>query len=80
MISSLSSSRRVQAKCPICGAPSTHAYRPFCSRRCADVDLLRWLKGSYTIADTPADAEEDGLDSRANANANRTYDPAEDDA
>ena len=35
--------------CPICKKPSTPDYRPFCSRRCADVDLGRWLTGSYAI-------------------------------
>ncbi len=35
--------------CPICGKPSEAAFKPFCSKRCADVDLHRWLKGSYAI-------------------------------
>jgi endogenous inhibitor of DNA gyrase (YacG/DUF329 family) len=35
--------------CPICGKPSVAQFRPFCSRRCADVDLHRWLSGSYAI-------------------------------
>lgn len=35
--------------CPICGKEAEAKYRPFCSRRCADVDLGRWLKGSYAI-------------------------------
>jgi endogenous inhibitor of DNA gyrase (YacG/DUF329 family) len=39
------------AKCPICGRPSDDKYRPFCSRRCADVDLSRWLRGAYAIPD-----------------------------
>jgi endogenous inhibitor of DNA gyrase (YacG/DUF329 family) len=39
------------AKCPICGRPADPTYRPFCSRRCADVDLSRWLSGAYAIAD-----------------------------
>jgi endogenous inhibitor of DNA gyrase (YacG/DUF329 family) len=39
------------AKCPICGRPSEDTYRPFCSRRCADVDLSRWLSGAYAIPD-----------------------------
>ena len=43
--------------CPICGKPAEAAYRPFCSKRCADVDLQRWLSGAYVI---PGDAEEDG--------------------
>ena len=35
--------------CPICGKPQVQATRPFCSSRCRDVDLNRWLKGSYVI-------------------------------
>jgi uncharacterized protein len=46
-------------KCPICGAPSEQQYRPFCSRRCADVDLSRWLRGAYAIPVEP-DGDEDG--------------------
>jgi len=34
-------------KCPICGKPATEASHPFCSERCRDVDLNRWLSGSY---------------------------------
>jgi uncharacterized protein len=37
------------SSCPICGKPGVAAYRPFCSRRCADVDLGRWLTESYSI-------------------------------
>jgi endogenous inhibitor of DNA gyrase (YacG/DUF329 family) len=35
--------------CPICRKPEEQKFRPFCSKRCADVDLSRWLKGSYAI-------------------------------
>ncbi|MDH4384224.1 MAG: DNA gyrase inhibitor YacG [Caulobacter sp.] len=35
--------------CPVCGKPSVESDRPFCSRRCADVDLHRWLAGTYAI-------------------------------
>ena len=35
--------------CPICGKPSVRAFHPFCSARCADVDLNRWLSNSYVI-------------------------------
>ena len=35
--------------CPICGKPRDPRYEPFCSKRCADVDLHRWLKGNYVI-------------------------------
>ena len=36
-------------KCPICSKPAVMAFKPFCSKRCADVDLNRWLTGSYVI-------------------------------
>lgn len=45
--------------CPICTAPSAAEYRPFCSRRCADVDLSRWLRGAYAIPVEEA-SDEDG--------------------
>jgi uncharacterized protein len=35
--------------CPICGKPATEATRPFCSPRCRDVDLNRWLSGRYVV-------------------------------
>ena len=35
--------------CPTCRKPATEAFKPFCSRRCADVDLQRWLVGAYAI-------------------------------
>ena len=43
--------------CPICRKPVDPAYRPFCSRRCADVDLGRWLTGSYVVAGPPAEGD-----------------------
>jgi len=46
------------AKCPVCGKPAQAEHKPFCSARCADVDLNRWLSGSYAI---PAvEDDEDG--------------------
>jgi len=54
-------SRRSKAKCPICGRPMDLFYRPFCSRRCADVDLSRWLSGGYVIPG-PAEAEAEDED------------------
>ena len=50
--------------CPICERPSEAPYRPFCSRRCADVDLQRWLVGRYAIPATEPD-EEDSVGSSA---------------
>lgn len=40
--------------CPICRRDSVPGYRPFCSARCADVDLGRWLRGAYVIAGDPS--------------------------
>ena len=40
---------------PVCGKPVTEATKPVCSKRCADVDLNRWLKGSYVIPGVPED-------------------------
>lgn len=50
----------VGGKCPICGKPTVHAVRPFCSRHCADIDLGRWISGGYVIAGGQPDADEDG--------------------
>jgi uncharacterized protein len=50
---------RIQPKCPGCGKPAEAKYRPFCSKRCADVDLGRWLKESYRVpSDEPPDGDE----------------------
>ena len=46
-------------RCPICGKPALAETRPFCSRRCADVDLSRWLGGAYRIPVDPS-SDEDG--------------------
>lgn len=51
---------RPPRKCPICGKASVRAYYPFDSKRCADIDLAKWLSGSYAI---PAvEAEQEGLE------------------
>ena len=44
--------------CPICGKPVNKTYKPFCSKRCADVDLNRWLSGTYAVPVTEAEDEE----------------------
>lgn len=53
-----------QRRCPICKQPLAHGeeaqrYRPFCSRRCADIDLGRWLTGSYAIPGKPDESEDE---------------------
>jgi endogenous inhibitor of DNA gyrase (YacG/DUF329 family) len=62
------------AQCPICGRPSEDKYRPFCSRRCADVDLARWLRGAYAIPDK-GESEDGGEE--ADKGSNDGSDPAE---
>jgi uncharacterized protein len=42
--------------CAVCGKPQDERFRPFCSRRCADVDLHRWLSGAYVL---PANDDDD---------------------
>jgi len=43
--------------CPVCGKPASDASRPFCSERCRDVDLNRWLSDSYAIPGARDDDE-----------------------
>ncbi|WP_408587252.1 DNA gyrase inhibitor YacG [Novosphingobium sp.] len=45
--------------CPICGKPRSEAHTPFCSPRCRDRDLVRWLDDGYAIPGPPADIDED---------------------
>ena len=55
-------------KCPMCGAEAVQKYRPFCSKRCADLDLSKWFNGSYATPSTdPEDIEdlEQALDDAA---------------
>lgn len=44
--------------CPICDKPGVPDYRPFCSKRCADVDLSRWLGDGYAIPGEDIDPDE----------------------
>lgn len=46
----------MKSACPICRKPAQPEFRPFCSARCANVDLQRWLSGGYVL---PGDAEAD---------------------
>jgi endogenous inhibitor of DNA gyrase (YacG/DUF329 family) len=51
-----------KAKCPICRKPVTADYRPFCSKRCADVDLQRWFTGAYAVPAVEQEEVSDGED------------------
>jgi endogenous inhibitor of DNA gyrase (YacG/DUF329 family) len=48
---------RPAQKCPICRRPSTRDYYPFDSKRCMDIDLAKWLSGSYAIPAVEAEGE-----------------------
>lgn len=62
---------RAPRPCPICGKKSVRAFHPFCSKHCADVDLNRWLKGSYAIpAVEPPDGWEDGAPGEGDGGGN----------
>lgn len=50
------------ARCPLCGRPRVHQFRPFCSRRCRDRDLMSWLDGRYAVPSVEVD--EDGAEQR----------------
>jgi endogenous inhibitor of DNA gyrase (YacG/DUF329 family) len=56
---------RPRRACPECGKPSTREDFPFCSTRCKQVDLNRWLSGSYVIPARPDEEDEDGRSSPA---------------
>lgn len=46
---------RLKRGCSICGKPTNEKHLPFCSKRCADIDLSRWLNGVYAIPVTDED-------------------------
>lgn len=51
--------------CPICAKAPDPRYRPFCSRRCADIDLGRWLNESYAIPAAESEEKRPGDDDEA---------------
>lgn len=55
-----------KSRCPICGTLADAKFRPFCSKRCADVDLARWMTETYVVPGGGADADEDGDEVDAN--------------
>lgn len=52
------STRKPRAGCPTCGRPRSNDYAPFCSRRCREIDLGRWLREEYRV---PAVEQDDSL-------------------
>jgi hypothetical protein len=58
--------------CPICDRAVVIAFKPFCSKRCADIDLSKWLSGSYAITLANAE-EEDELYQQLSATENKSH-------
>ncbi len=54
--------------CPICGKAAAEPFRPFCTRRCRDVNLNRWLKGIYAVP-VREEEDEDGAAARSRDDA-----------
>ena len=52
------SEKRTNTFCPVCHKPSVNRYLPFCSKRCADIDLNRWFNGVYAIPMAEQDDED----------------------
>lgn len=48
---------RSERKCPICSKPRVPEYAPFCSKRCRDRDLLKWLDDGYALPGPPANSD-----------------------
>jgi endogenous inhibitor of DNA gyrase (YacG/DUF329 family) len=57
--------------CPICGKAGAARYRPFCSRRCADIDLGKWFSEGYRVPSS----DPDDIEEAAEAAENRTEKP-----
>jgi hypothetical protein len=53
--------------CPICSGETVQKYRPFCSRRCADIDLSKWFSGAYAAPSTDPEGIEKAIDALENA-------------
>ena len=45
--------------CPMCGDETVREFRPFCSKRCADRDMVKWFNGSYAVPSNDPDDNED---------------------
>ena len=63
-----------QDKCPICQKPAAEKIRPFCSKRCADIDLGRWLKEGYRV---PVVDEEEAWEEEAERQVREDDAPSE---
>lgn len=53
--------------CPICSGETAPKFRPFCSKRCADIDLAKWFSGAYAMPSEDPDDVEEALDAALRA-------------
>ena len=58
-MSTMAKTPHTSKSCPICGKPTADKFQPFCSQRCTNVDLNRWLTGVYAVPAVDEDAAED---------------------
>lgn len=63
--------------CPICEKAVDAAYKPFCSRRCADIDLGKWLTGSYALPSSDPDDADALIDAMEQALEAKDHEPDE---
>ncbi len=59
--------------CPICARLTDPKYRPFCSRRCADLDLGRWLNGDYVLPGREGDTDDLSSDPESGSDRNPLF-------
>ena len=59
--------------CPICEGETAKKYRPFCSRRCADIDLAKWFSGAYAAPSQDPDDMEKVIDALENPEASKPH-------
>ena len=59
----MSNTKSKNGACPICSQAQTTKYHPFCSKRCADIDLNRWLTGQYAIPVEEEEPDDDAFQS-----------------
>ncbi len=69
----------LKGACPLCKRPAEILYRPFCSRRCAQLDLGKWLTGSYAIPSHEA-MEDSDVDTLLAAHESQQAARADDDS
>ncbi len=63
--------RETVERCPTCRKPTVIEHRPFCSKRCADIDLARWLGGTFVIPGPTLDVADDSGMQVDNDNSHR---------